>query len=241
MNFKRYVALKEALLRTYPLDVTIRIMNDRWNGFLINEFRKDKSLFIGTVLATKRFDLEKIKKDANFFGYFLSNIFKDGNEWTLAFSPKVAESDQPSNVFELYHLCPKSVFHKINKIGITPRKSSKKNWPHPGDRSYLLKVDYENMKPRAALFAAEAIQNVFEKIAEASDKTLSDYVVIKIKNNPELEKSLKLDPSFPRTGNSIYYGVYTNKNIPPSLFEKIIEATEIRDEILNSVMTNFTK
>jgi len=241
MNFKSYIALKEAILRTYPLELTIRKMNERWANFLIDEFQKEDNLFIGKIVATPRFDIEKIKRDGEFFGYFLSNIFKEGSEWTLVFSPKVAESDSPSKNFELYHLCPKSVFHKINKIGITPRKSSKKDWPHPGDRSYLLKVDYENMNPLRALLASGEIQSIFENIVKASGKTLDDYIVIKIKTSPELEKTLHVDPSFPKRKGMLYYGVYTNKNIPPSLFEKTIDPNNMNNEVLNAVVRNYGK
>lgn len=242
MNFKTYIALKEGLVRTYPLDLTIQKMNEKWEPFLTERFQAEHASFVGTVLNTNRFDLEKLKKDANFFGYFLSNIFKEGNNWTVVFAPKISKKDFSTKESFLYHFCPNSVLKKIKKIGITPRESTKKDWPHPGDRSYLLKMNFYNIDFSNASFTILEIEGVFKKIANASGKTINDYSVIKIKNSPELEESLRVDPSFPGDALSTYYGVYTNKNIPSSLFEKIMSVDDfIKDSVSVVVNTHLNK
>lgn len=241
MNFKSYITLKEGLVKTYPLDVAIRVMNNKWDAFLINSFSKSLDSFDGDIIHTKRFDLEKMKKDAESLGYFLSRVYKNNTYWTLSFSPKISETDKSNPLSELYHFCPNTVLHKIQKIGITPRDSTKKDWPHPGDRTYLLKIEFDKMDLVNAVFDISDIKSVFQKIANANNKKFEEYSFIKIKANESLTESLKVDPSFPKRERS-YYGVYTNKNIPPSMFTKIIKAEDFDKELINLVVkTSMTK
>ena len=126
------------------------------------------------------------------------------------------------------------------KIGITPRQSTKKDWPHPGDRAYLLKIEFDKMDLVNAVFDINDIKEIFSKIAKANNKEFTDYSFIKIKPNESLLTSLKIDPSFPKKESS-YYGVYTNKNIPPSMFSKIIKAEDFDKELVNGVVQTSMK
>ena len=225
--------LKEGLIKTYPISIAIEKMNEKWDNFLLDKFRAaDSRTFIGKVISTPSFDLEKIKKDAMFFGYFLSSVEKSGNKLNLAFAPKFSEKDKVNKDTVLYHLCPNKALSKILKIGITPRLSSKKDWPHPGDRSYLLKVNFDNVY----LDSIDSVSFVFSAIARASNSTLEDYSVIKIKNDNDLLESLRIDPSFPGSRNSEFYGVYTNKNIPPSMFDKVMNIKEFQKDFIRETI-----
>jgi hypothetical protein len=232
-NRKSSILFKEGLIKTYPLDLTVKKMNEKWEDFLIQNFEIEKNSFVGTIIKTNRFDLEKLKKDAEFFGYFLVKIHKNHTQWTVTFAPKFAEKDEQSINSVLYHFCPNSVLNKIKKIGITPRISTKKDWPHPGDRSYLLKINLNNI----TLFSIERINSLLDSIARASDSTLTNYSIIKIKNDNDLIKSLRIDPSLPGNRDSKAYGVYTNKNIPPSLFDKIMSIEEFQISLFDEIMS----
>lgn len=180
MRFKTFYqkVIKEGLIKTYPISITVKKMNEKWDDYLIERFKiVDSRNFSGKVISTPSFNLEKIKKDADFFGYFLAKIDKSGNKINLAFSPKFSEKDNPNKNTVLYHLCPNKALPRIQKIGIIPRSSSKKDWPHPGDRSYLLKVNFSN----AFLDSVDMVSSLFSNIARASNSTLEDYSVIKIK------------------------------------------------------------
>jgi len=225
--------LKEGLIKTYPLDLVVKKMNEKWEDFLIEKFQISKNYFVGTIIKTNRFDLEKFKKDGEFFGFFISKIHKNHNEWTVSFAPKFAEKDEQSINSVLYHFCPNSVLNKIKKIGITPRLSTKKDWPHPGDRSYLLKINLNNI----TIFSIEQIEVLLDSIARASNSTLADYSIIKIKNDNDLIKSLRIDPSLPGNSDSKAYGVYTNKNIPPSLFDKVMSIAEFQISLFDEIMS----
>lgn len=234
MNFKEYFLLKEGLIKTYPISIAVKKMNEKWEDYLVEKFiAADSRTFTGKVISTPSFNLEKIKKDAAFFGYFLSSTQKTGNKLSLAFSPKFSEKDNINKDTVLYHLCPNKALPKILKIGITPRTSSKKDWPHPGDRAYLLKVNFNN----AFLDSVDSVSSVFSAIARASKSTLLDYSVIKIKNDSDLIDSLRIDPSFPGTKNSEFYGVYTNKNIPPSLFDKVMNIKEFQKDFIGETIS----
>ena len=235
MRFKTFYqkVIKEGLIKTYPISVTIKKMNEKWDDYLIERFRAfDSRNFTGRVISTPSFNLEKIKKDADFFGYFLASIEKSGNKLNLEFAPKFSEKDNFNKDAVLYHLCPNKALPKILKIGITPRLSSKKDWPHPGDRSYLLKVIFSN----AFLDSVDNVSSLFSNIARASNSTLSDYSVIKIKNDEDLIKTLRIDPSLPVNKGSEFYGVYTNKNIPPSLFDKVMNFDEFKKDFIRETI-----
>jgi hypothetical protein len=225
--------LKEGLIKTYPMPIAIKKMNEKWDDFLTDKFRAlDPFTFVGKVISTPVFNLEKLKKDALFFGYFLSSISKSGNILTLSFVPKFSEKDKVNKDTVLYHLCPNKALPKILKIGITPRLSSKKDWPHPGDRSYLLKVNFN----KTSTYAIDTISALFGAIASASNSTLEDYSVIKIKNDNDLIESLRIDPSFEGNENSEFYGVYTNKNIPPSMFDKVMNIKEFQKDFIRETI-----
>ena len=230
--------LKEGLIKTYPLSITIQKMNEKWDGFLTSKFRAQKgNMFQGDLIVTPRFDLEKLKKDAEFFGYFLVSAYKNNNILEVAFGPKISKSDTHNNLkIGLYHLCPDKVLHKIKQIGITPRPSSKKDWPHPGERSYILKVNFDNISPINLINTITGISEIFARIANASNSSINDYSIIKIKNEPSLLKSLRIDPSFSGDDFSTYYGVYTNKNIPPSLFLKIMKIEGFINDALSEAI-----
>lgn len=237
-SFKEFFQIKEGLIKTYPLSITIQKMNEKWDGFLTKPFRaSSENVFEGDLLITPRFDLEKLKKDANFFGYFSVRSTRTNNILKISFAPKISKSDSPDNEkIVLYHLCPDKVLHRIKKIGIAPRPSSKKDWPHPGDRSYILKVNFNNINLKNAEHTLFDITSIFSQIANASNSALKDYSIIKLKNEPSLNKSLKVDPSFPGDSTSEYYGVYTNKNIPPSLFLKIMKIEDFSKDFLNETV-----
>jgi hypothetical protein len=229
-RLKHFYFLKEGLIKTYPISIAVKKMNEKWENYLIEKFKAspESPMFFGQVISTPSFNLEKLKRDANLYGYFLSNTEKSGNKLTLAFSPKFSEKDNNNKDIVLYHLCPNKALPKILKIGITPRPSSKKDWPHPGDRAYILKVNLNN----AYFDSVDSVSSVFSAIARASNSTLSDYSVIKIKNDPSLIDSLRIDPSFPGTKNSDFYGVYTNKNIPPSMFDKVMNIKQFKNDFI---------
>jgi hypothetical protein len=244
MRFKNYIIWKEGLIKTYPLNIAIRIMNNKWDKFLKKAFSEISNCFSGDVTNSEKsnlnFDLEKMKKDAESLGYFLSRVYKSGHYWNLTFSPKITTSDNFAPFSELYHFCPNSVLSKIRKIGITPRNSTKKDWPHPGDRIYLLKIEFDKMDLNNAEFNIDNIKELFEQIAKANNKEFKDYSFIKIKQSKDLLESLKIDPSFGKEEN-LYYGVYTNKNIPPSMFLKILKSEDFSKEIVGLVVQTFMK
>jgi len=245
MNFKDFYSFKEGLIRTYPLEIAVKNLNSRFEDYMKELFYIEDDCIFGVTLDPKYIPLDKIISYATSLGYFLGKKYDMYKSVRLIFLPKYSVAVNPEDEGDFfYHFAPNSVLDKIKKMGLVPKQTRKKDWPHPGERIYLLGINFNKVNLKNAYDVIDSSLGILSNISATHDKKSSDYSVIKISKKKLGNIPLYSDPSFPKnykafSGSEIErknYGLYTTSNIPPSSFVKILTPNEFSDDIINTII-----
>lgn len=225
-----FVIIKEGLIRTYPLknvcqsisglfglsmDKTLRdkILKGEtyYNGYLCVVQGLNNEQQILTIVPDRDENRDKIAKYFNKYGYFASTEETD-YPWRKIWWEKKFGVDSTEEVRRygyLYHLCSSKVYPKIQKQGLTPRRSQ---WGE----------NFQN--PERIYFFLKRLTHIeFEKWAKnfKKEKNLStdSFLLLKIDVN-KLPSSMKFyaDSRMPRA-------VYSLEGVPPQAIT-VIDAVE---------------
>jgi hypothetical protein len=197
-----HLVLSEGLIKTYPLDKSVKIIKKRFPELEVN-IEKDGDIFISGNMM----ELKNYIPLFNNLGYFISLYTINGSEWLKEYDDKTSAKAlylEPKYDIEiinipkvLYHASPSKFKDKILKIGFIPKTGNKLS-KHP-DRIYLTD------KLEVAFYFGE---NIKKELGYG-------YCIWKI--NGECLSKLYSDINLRDSG---YYAAC---NIPPKCFELIKE------------------
>jgi len=251
--FYDFLQLDEGLTRTYSKEKLLQFLEKKYKKFISPKSFKRPTDYdayspnIKLTITSDAIPFGEFKKDIGLFGYFIGRQYDNshssyGDIWLL---PKFNENQNTETLPSVvYHYAPKSVLHKIEKIGLIPRESTKPDWNHPGDRTYVfafnfpVKLDEYEFK--------YSIGGVLDNIARSNNKMMDDYVIIKISTNGMKSSDFYIDPSLPKTRSyktsniyNILYGLYTSKNISPNKFIKIMSFNGLLKDYFEEQLKHF--
>ena len=170
--------IEEGITKTYPIDITIRYINDYFNKYHLNVFirkgstlTKDEKIIIEFPNTNDNFNI--INKALYLCGYYLGfpkedEIVKNKNLWlTLEYEPR-HQSDDTQQIKEeeiaLVHITPNYYLEKIKRQGFVPRaRNNVFNYP---DRIYFLRASLPDM----------TILNMARRLIVTNDNLTHDYV-----------------------------------------------------------------
>lgn len=148
----RNSTLNEGIVNSYPIDVTIRYLNNYFNKdkqriFVrkANGLNKKNKITIDFPNSNNNFEV--LNKTMNFCGYFLSfptkeNLLKDKNSWVIAEYEALHDKDDTIQIrneeVALVHITPNYYLEKIKQQGFVPRDRNNL-FSYPG-RIYFLRA-----------------------------------------------------------------------------------------------------
>lgn len=206
--------LTEGLITSYPVSNILSMFNIKYKN-LISHIQSDsfiqnlenvKTSGVSLYFNKKIFNpdlLNKIKKDIDVYGYFVSFVKKYNiNEIGVFIEPKFPFilDKKYLKKRKLYHITNIKNLNKIQKNGLTP-KDSQTTFYHPGNRIYMM-----------ASFNRKLIDDFKITISRSKNWKIEDIITFEI--DPK-NIELYIDPNF---DNDILkdVAVFTFNNVPPN-------------------------
>ena len=214
--------ISEGLIKTYPISRVVgcltnlfHLSNDindlkdivtgysEYNGVIMILQAVNNQQQIYTVIPNNKYNIYCFGKYLNKYGYFSGghSIFGPNDEWIEIWWNKKFDADATETIRKLgklYHICSSTVYKKISKVGLTPRKSEWKNFDNP-ERVYFFvyKPSHENLEDLAKDFK------------ESKTKISDEYFLLEI-DISKVNDTMKfyVDPRMP-------YAVYSLEGVPP--------------------------
>lgn len=158
---KSPVTITEGLIKTYPITIVVKCLTNLFN--LSNDDKDVDDIIAGksnyngvikiahgannckqiyTILPNDESVLSRFEQHLNKYGYFNGGwvfVYDTNDEWVKIWWDKKFDGDATEVVRKLgklYHICSSTVYDKISKSGLTPKKSQWKDFDNP-ERVYF--------------------------------------------------------------------------------------------------------